>query len=187
MFTSDKFDKEMEAINKLREMNEADDELDDKEQMPWQLTDLEIWANYTDELLYELEIRVRKFLEATAAGRRHYKGQTVIVSKLYEWIFGEPPEDKNGIVCRKLHEIMGYYASKRTGSTTYRGKRIPAGVYKLRTYEGNRIPYSIRLRLELNEGNKRFSLNMKPSENWSMPERLSGRDYKERKNGKSIS
>lgn len=187
MFTTDKYDKEMRAIEELQKREESMGE------MPWQLTKLEIWTNYTDDLLYELDKAIRRFLDATSAGRAYYGGQTVVVSELFKWIFGRPAEIEDSHICVKIHDIMEYYANKRTGSTTYKGKRIPSGVYKLSAHSGSRIPYSLRLRLELDQsGDPTFSTNKKKRSNWSVEDdeqkklkKSKEYVYRSSKNGKS--
>jgi hypothetical protein len=88
------------------------------------------------------------------------------VSELFKYIFGRPAEPRDSKTCRKMHEIMEYYASKRTATSTWKGKRIPAGTYKMKTFAGLRVPYSIRLRLELNEDNRQYTTSLREREMW---------------------
>lgn len=165
-FTSEKYEEEMAAIEELQQMEI------NAGGMPWQLTKMEIWASYTDELLYELEKKVREFIKRTTAGRKYHNGQTIVVSQLFQYIYGRKAEPKDSKINRKLHEIMRYYAMKRTGPTTWRGKRVDSGVYKMSPSAGKRVPYSIRLRMEQFEENgkdlRQFTQNLKEADNWQL-------------------
>jgi hypothetical protein len=115
--------------------------------VPIELTDADLWANYINDDLYEMDKKVREFLKKTTSKRRK-GGYRTTASLVFAWIYGRQPEAHDGSVCKMLHEILKYYCSSYTGATTYLGKRVNR-VYNFSKYSFiNRRPYSLRLRLE---------------------------------------
>lgn len=125
----------------------ADPEFD----LPIAMTDVEMWTNYTDDVLYELDKRVREFVKKTRYIKQTKGGYRTTVPMVFTWIFGRAPEARDSAVCRVLHELMTYYCTSYTGESRYRGKKV-GRVYKFSKYScREKRPYSLRLRLEENE------------------------------------
>ena len=121
---------------------------DDALKVPLELTDLDLWSNYVDDDLYEMDKKVREFLKGTRYARLHKGGYRTTASVVFAWIFGRQPEPNDGAVCRTLHELLKYYCTSYTGATTYQGKKVNR-VYEFSKYSvSKKRPYSLRLRLE---------------------------------------
>lgn len=132
------------VIDKLR--------FDESIDVPVELTDAELWANYVNNDLYEMDKKVREFLKKTRWKRQTKGKYRTTASLVFAWIFGRQPEAGDGSVCRMLHELLRYYCSSYTGTTTFMGKRVTC-VYEFSQYAFNhRRPYSLKLRLEENYG-----------------------------------
>ena len=116
--------------------------------VPIELTDAQMWANYVNDDLYELDKKVREFLKKTRYARSK-GGYKTTASLVFAWIYGRKPEASDGAACRMLHELLKYYSSKYTsGPTTFQGKKVTR-VYTFSRYScDKRRPYSLRLRLE---------------------------------------
>lgn len=122
---------------------------DDALDIPWQITDLDLWKNYTDDDLYELDRKLRQYFEKNRRQRERKKGLKTAVPLVFAWIFGRRPEAKDSQVCVKLHRLMKYYCTRYTGCSMINGVRFTR-VYYFSTYSTrHKRPYSLRLRLEL--------------------------------------
>lgn len=121
---------------------------DESLEVPIELTDLDLWANYVDEDLYVMDKKIREFLKKTRYKREAKGGYRTTASAVFAWIYGRQPEAKDGAACRIIHEILKYYCTSYTGITTYKGKQVNR-VYRFSKYScvGKR-PYSLKLRLE---------------------------------------
>lgn len=127
---------------------------DDSLQVPIELTDAEMWANYVNEDLYEMDKKVREFLTATRYARQKKGGYKTTASLVFAWIYGRQPEPADSPVCRMIHELLKYYCTSYTGPTTFMGKKVPR-VYEFSKYAfSKKRPYSLKLRLEENEDGK---------------------------------
>lgn len=121
---------------------------DDALDVPIELTDLDLWANYTNDDLYVMDVKVREFFSKTRWRRHAHGGYKTTVPAMFAWIYGRKPEAKDGYVSRLLHTLLKYYCTDYTGASTYKGKKVNR-VYRFSPYSvtGKR-PYSLRLRLE---------------------------------------
>lgn len=145
----------MEAITRedQRRPNELGDVVtrfreDDALEVPIELTDLDLWCNYTNDDLYEMDMKVREFLKRTRYQRQAKGGYRTTVPVVFAWIYGRTPEAKDGALCRLLHELLKYYCTSYTGQTTFKGKPVTR-VYRFSKYGTNsKRPYSLRLRME---------------------------------------
>ena len=116
--------------------------------VPIELTDLDLWSNYVNDDLYEMDKKVREFLRSTRYRRKSKNGLRTTASVVFAWIFGRQPEPEDGAVCKTLHELLKYYCTSYTGATTFQGKKVNR-VYEFSKYAGSsKRPYSLRLRLE---------------------------------------
>lgn len=117
-------------------------------EVPIELTDLDVWANYTNDDLYVMDKKLREFFKKTRYQREKKGGYKTTASVVFAWIYGRQPEPSDGAACRTLHELLKYYCTSYTGATTYRGKKVPR-VYEFSRYATKeKRPYSLRLRLE---------------------------------------
>lgn len=126
---------------------------DDALNIPIELTDAEMWTNYINEDLYELDKKVREFLGKTTYQRRK-GGYKTTASLVFAWIYGRQPKAEDGAACRMLHELLKYYCTEYTGQTTFNGKKVTR-VYVFSRYSfEHRRPYSLKLRLEESDAGK---------------------------------
>lgn len=129
---------------------------DDAMDIPWQITDLDLWENYVDEDLYQLDLKIREFFRKNRVQRERKKSQRTSVPLVFAWMFGRPPTPNDSQVCVKLHKLLKYYCTRYTGSTTIKGKRFNR-VYYFSAYSTRyKRPYSLKLRLELKNDSSAF-------------------------------
>jgi hypothetical protein len=121
---------------------------DDSLNVPIELTDADLWTNYINEDLYEMDKKVREFLKSTRYTRQKKGGYRTTASLVFAWIYGRKPEPSDSAACRMLNELLKYYCTNYTGATTYMGKKVPR-VYEFSKYAfSKKRPYSLKLRLE---------------------------------------
>ena len=143
----DKYDQPDEnVIDRLR--------FDDSLNVPIELTDLDLWANYINEDLYELDKKMREFLKRIRYIKAKKGGYRTTASIVFAWIYGRQPTPSDGWACRTVHELLKYYCTSYTGATTFQGKKVQR-VYEFSKYAGiTKRPYSLKLRLEESEDGK---------------------------------
>lgn len=125
---------------------------DDALEVPIELTDLELWSNYMNDDLYEMDVKVREFLRKTRYKRQAKDGYRTTCSAVFAWIYGRQPEPRDGTACRLLHELLKYYCTSYTGRTTFHGRAVNR-VYRFSRFATNsKRPYSLRLRMEEADG-----------------------------------
>lgn len=112
------------------------------------ITDLELWGNYINDDLYYMDKKVREMFKRQRRKREQKGGWRTTAPQVFLWIYGRPATPSDGATCRVIHELLRYYCSSFTGTTTYKGKRVDR-VYNFTPYATRgRRPYSLRLRLE---------------------------------------
>lgn len=122
--------------------------IDESLDIPIQLTDVEVWANYTNDDLYAMDKKIREFLKAIRYSKEKKGGYKTTASFVFTWIYGRSPEPKDGPAFRMIHKLLEYYCTGYTGKTSFQGKKV-SRVYKFSKYAGRgKRPYSLRLRLE---------------------------------------
>lgn len=127
----------------IKQLREAEDM-----EIPVELTDLDLWSNYTNEELYLLDKKVREFFKKTRYKRKSKNGYRTTAQVVFTWIFGRKPAPADGAICRTIHTLLKYYCTSYTGKTTFNGKPVNR-VYNFTKYAtNNRRPYSLRLRIE---------------------------------------
>lgn len=148
----------MVAVSNERQRREPDQDIierfrsDDSLEVPIELTDLDLWGNYVNDDIYEMDIKVREFLKKTRYKRQSKGGYRTTVSVVFAWIYGRQPVAGDGAACRLLHTLMKYYCTSYTGQTTFHGKPVTR-VYRFSKFSANsKRPYSLRLRLEEAKG-----------------------------------
>ena len=141
---------EQSVVDRLR--------FDDSLNVPIELTDAALWANYINDDLYEMDKKVREFLKKTRY-KRQKGGYRTTASLVFAWVYGRQPVPSDGAVCRMLNELLKYYCTSYTGATTFMGKKVPR-VYEFSKYAvSNKRPYSLKLRLEESEDGKNIWRN----------------------------
>lgn len=122
--------------------------IDESLDVPIQLTDLDLWANYINDDLYVMDKKVREFFKKIRWSQQKNGGYRTTASIVFAWIYGHTPTPSDGYACRMVHELLRYYCTSYTGETTYKGKPV-SRVYRFSRYATkNKRPYSLRLRLE---------------------------------------
>jgi hypothetical protein len=118
-------------------------------ELPPDITDADLWANYTDERLYLLDKKVREYFFATKYKRQYQEKEfRTSVPLVFACIFGRKPEAKDSQYCVLMHKLLTYYAKRKTGQNNINGKKF-TNVYYIGPYQLlHRRPYSLRLRLE---------------------------------------
>lgn len=123
---------------------------DDALEIPYQMTDIDLWVNYTDDDLYYLDKKVREFLKSTQGSREARGGSKTAASLVFAWIFGRKPTPHDSQVCVTLNRLLKYYCTKYTGRSVIKGQKF-SRVYHFSRYAAKcRRPMSLRLRLEEN-------------------------------------
>ena len=146
---------DLTELNDLAGVDEEPDQsiidrfrFDDALDIPYQLTDLDIWLNYCNVDLYMLDKAVRGIIKSSRYSRESRGKMKTAVPLVFMQIFGRKTEPKDQMVCRKLHKILTYYCTSYTGSSKIAGVRF-ARVYHFSKYAmRSRRPLSLRLRLE---------------------------------------
>lgn len=136
----DKQSQKDDIIDRLR----MDDSLD----IPIQLTDVDVWKNYTNDDLYAMDKKIREFLKKIRYTKEKKGIYKTTASFVFTWIYGRKPTPSDSGACRLINRLLEYYCTGYTGKTTFQGK-VVGRVYKFSRYgaRGKRA-YSLRLRLE---------------------------------------
>lgn len=126
---------------------------DDALSVPIELTDEDMWSNYVNDDLYEMDVALRAYLKRMRYVQERNSGIKTSVPLVFAYIFGRQPTPSDGKACKLLHELMRYYCTSYTGKSTIGNHRY-SNVYKFNKYAArNKRPYSLRLRIE--EANER--------------------------------
>ena len=112
------------------------------------------WENYSDEILYDIEKRLREFLVSKEEdphwkwARTTYRKFTV--GMMYEILYGrkwDPTRD--GKYAIRMARIMSHYSSRIQKEGIIRGKKMTKTIYTLSLSRLHKAaPYSLRLRIE---------------------------------------
>jgi len=131
---------------------------DDAMEIPPQLADRDVWANYMNQDLYDMDNAVRDWLRTSASKRKRTKQPIKTAAPLvFLAIFGRAPIPSDGYAFGMLHRVLSYYATGQTGSTKLQGVRFN------KTYKfgpgvmqpgRERRPLSIKLRMEEHNNGK---------------------------------
>lgn len=112
------------------------------------------WENYSDDILYDIEARLRMFLESKVEDphwkypKSTYRKYTV--GMMYEVLYGKKWDPKEcGPYAMRMNKIMAHYSSKIQKEGVIRGKRYKKKIYTLSLSRLNKVaPYSLKLRIE---------------------------------------
>lgn len=115
------------------------------------------WENYSDDVLYEIEALLRKFMESKKADpewRRDRRGRLrrYTCGMMFEQLYGRPADQKSEedrTKLRRMPKVMAYYSSKIQKSGSIRGKFTTCTIYTLSPKRFNmKPPYNLKLRIE---------------------------------------
>jgi hypothetical protein len=146
---------DLDAFNEITKVNSDPDEsivqklrFDDALDLPHQLTDMDVWLNYCNDELYELDQAVRRILKKTRWKRQQSGSMKTAVPLMFLQIFGRSATPSDSRVCVMLHRLLKYYCTRYTGTSKIAGVRFTR-VYHFSRYACNaKRPMSLRLRLE---------------------------------------
>lgn len=115
------------------------------------------WENYSDDIVYELESLLRRWLgvkSATEQWKRDKRGywRRFTCAMVFEQLYGRRADmDSHGdrTRLRRLPRLLAYYSSKVQKAGSVRGKKVTKTIYTLsmKLYR-SRPPYNLKLRLE---------------------------------------
>jgi len=114
------------------------------------------WKNYSDMVLYELELLLRKFFKSKEGEKNWEKGNAYMrkytCSMMFEQLYGRKVSmsNKDDLTrLRRLPKLLSYYSTRVQKCGSIRGRKTNKTIYtlSLRMYR-NRPPYSLRLRIE---------------------------------------
>lgn len=139
-----RLDRDKETVVKRLKMDSEEGGFD----LPYQMTDVDMWVNYCNQDLYELDKEVRRYIKRIRYTRMKKGKFKTAVPFVFSWIFHRAPLPDDGQVCRILHRLLDYYATRTTGMSAIGGRKM-THVYHFSKYAGDhKRPYSLRLRLE---------------------------------------
>lgn len=145
---------DLEGFNGIANVEEPDEgvvdrlRMDDSLDIPWQLTDIDLWNNYCDNELYEMDKQVRLFLKKHRWTKEKKGKLRTSASLVFAWIFGRMPTNHDSQVCVTLNRLLKYYCTSYTGQSQIGGRKV-SRVYVFSKYScRNKRPMSLRLRLE---------------------------------------
>jgi len=155
---------DLDAINELANIDTEPDQtiiqrfrFDDALEIPHQLTDVDLWLNYCNDDLYHLDKSVREFISKSRWTRVTKGKMKTAVPLVFLSIFGRKTEPKDSRVCVMLHRLMEYYCTSYTGTSKITGIRF-SRVYHFSKYAcRSKRPMSLRLRLEVSDGQSSLS------------------------------
>lgn len=112
------------------------------------------WENYSDEILYDIEVRLRKFLKEKEDdphwtwARTTYRKFTV--GMMFEILYGRKWDPtKDGKWAFRMARVMSHYSSRIQKEGTIRGKKYTKTIYTLSLSRFHKVsPYSLKLRIE---------------------------------------
>jgi hypothetical protein len=150
---------DLDAFKELALGDEEPDEsiverlrFDDALDVPHQLTDVDVWLNYCNDELYELDKAVRALIKKSRHTRLTKGKMKTAVPLVFLGIFGRKPTPQDSRVCVILHRLMRYYCTSYTGTSKINGIRFNH-VYHFSKYAcRSKRPLSLRLRLEESNG-----------------------------------
>lgn len=117
------------------------------------------WENYSDPVLYEVEVLLRKWIEKKISepewnerGMRGIINRKYQASMVYESLYGKPYDrkDKDCLVrVRRLTKLLAYYSGKIQKGGSIHGKKTTKTIYHFSLSRcKKKPPYCLKLRLE---------------------------------------
>jgi len=117
------------------------------------------WENYSDDVLYELETLLRRWLaskesdpEWTAKGAKGTRARKHTCGMVYQCLYGKPWDVRDRdcqVRLRRLPRLLAYYSTKVQKEGIINGKKMTKHIYHLSLRRFRKVPpYSLKLRLE---------------------------------------
>lgn len=131
---------EQEVIQRLK--------FDESLEIPVALTDPEIWKNYTNDDLYQMDKQLRAWFKRMRYRQELKHGFKTAVPLVFFHLFGRPSTKSDSATCRMLHTLLKYYCARYTGQSHIAGKKYNRVYHFNRFTAKNKRPYSLRLRVE---------------------------------------
>lgn len=132
------------------------------------------WENYSDNILYELECLLRKWIESKlddpnwmAKGAKGIRARKYTCGMVYECLYGKPWDIKSRdcqVRLRRLPRLLSYYSSRIQKEGTINGRKLTKHIYHISPQRFRKVaPYSLKLRLEWLQEQGKFPVwqNMK--------------------------
>lgn len=146
---------DLDAFNDLAGVSPEPDQsiverlrFDDALEIPHQLTDVDLWLNYCNDDLYEMDKKVREYIAKTRWRRQTKGAMKTAVPLVFMFIAGRKMTPADSAVSKLLHKLLRYYCTSYTGASTIDGQRF-THVYHFSKYAcRSKRPMSLRLRLE---------------------------------------
>lgn len=149
---------DLEAFNALADVDDSPDSsiierlrFDDALEIPYQLTDVDLWLNYCNDDLYHLDKAVRNLINKSRYTRLTKGQMKTAVPLVFMQIFGRKTKPSDSRVCMMLHRLLRYYCTKYTGTSKIDGVRFSNVYYFSKYAMRSKRPMSLRLRLEESE------------------------------------
>jgi hypothetical protein len=150
---------DLDAFNELTAVDTDPDHsiverlrFDDALEIPHQLTDVDLWLNYCNDDLYNLDKAVREVIKKTRWTRMTKGKMKTAVPLVFAQIFGRHTEAKDSRVCLMLHRLLVYYCTSYTGVSKISGVRFNRVYHFSKHAMRSRRPMSLRLRMEEADG-----------------------------------
>ncbi len=115
------------------------------------------WENYSDNVVYELESLLRKWLAIKVESEEWKKDKRGYFRRftcgmVYECLYGHPPDMKNKddqVKLRRMPKLLAYYSTRIQKEGSVRGKKLTKKIYTIspKLYK-QRPPYNLKLRIE---------------------------------------
>ena len=154
---------------------EVGDDFIDNAALPFLVTK-EAWVNYTDDVIYDADKRMRAWLTEMCENEqwmKNYRARRYQYKQLFRILYGREYDTKRDAkTTYKLQRVFAYYSSSiKTTSKNDEGKwrNKPGYIISPKRFKNN-PPYSLRLRFEelIEQGVMPSSYNMKvPKDNLS--------------------
>lgn len=116
----------------------------------------EVWENYYDPDLYELEAMLRSFIQYNIdegqwanTGKKYTNMRRFTMPMMFKLLYGRDFTKKDMGLGFKLARVMRHYSGRIQKEGSIRGMKTHSTIYNLSVARYRRVmPYSIRLRIE---------------------------------------
>jgi len=148
-----------------REDEEGAAEFADGSGIPTAMTDYEVWENYCDDYLYEMDKRLRAYFKKQRWRRERDGGFKTSASLVFAYLFGRKPTNRDTKATRTLNQLLRYYATRCSKGHARVNNKQYVRVYYFSKYATlKKRPYSLRLRIEeAEDAGKGYTLSVHPN------------------------
>lgn len=124
----------------------------DTDAVPYINTD-EAWNQYTDEALYDLDKRMRSWMEKMSENKtwvRSAKSRRYTYKQLFEVLYQRPYTNKDAKYTGRFSKVFAYYSSRIQNAywSKEKGRAVAKKNYTIAPGRLKKPPYSLRLRME---------------------------------------